>query len=330
MKAILCETYGSPEVLQLREVEKLSAKENEVLVRILAASANPLDWHRMRGSPFLVRLVNGLRKPKNSKIGVDISGRVEALGRNATQFKPGDEVFGVADGSFAEYVSAADSELELKPANVSFEEAAAAPVAAFTALQRLRDKGQIQPGQKVLINGASGGVGTFEVQIAKSFGAEVTGVCSTRNLEMIRSIGADHVIDYTQEDFTKNGQRYDLIIAAVPTLDHSVSDYRRALNPQGICVVVGLSSVLQMFRVMFMGSLVSRAGGKKIGFMMAKLTKKDLIILRGLLEDGKLVPVIDRRYPLSEVPDVIQYLEQGHARGKVVIAVGHPDKPPMA
>ncbi len=325
MKAMVITKYGSPDVLQFKEVEKPTAKDNEVLVKVHAVSANPLDWHRMRGAPFLVRLEDGLQKPKNSILGADIAGRVEAVGRNVTQFQPGDEVFGgISGGGFAEYVSVPENKLALKPANMSFEAAAAVPVAAFTALQGLRDKGKIQPGQKVLVNGASGGVGTFAVQIAKSFGAEVTGVCSTRNLDMVRSIGADHVIDYTQEDFTKNGLRYDLILDAVA--NHSVSDYKRALSPQGICVIIGFSSLFHLFQVMFMGSWVSRTGSKKIGLMLAKPNKKDLVFVKELLEAGKVLPVIDRRYNLSEVPEAIRYLEGGHAQGKVVITVEHSDK----
>ena len=317
MKAIVRTQYGSPDVLQLKEVEKPTPNDGEILVKIHAASANPLDWHRMRGAPFLVRLDEGLRKPRNPRLGADIAGRVEAVGNNVTQFQPGDEVFGVCAGGFAEYASVPESKLALKPANSSFEEAAAAPVAAFTALQGLRDKGQIQPGQKVLVNGASGGVGTFAVQIAKSFGTEVTGVCSTRNLDMVRSIGADHVIDYTQDDFTKNGQSYDLILDAAAY--RSVSDYRRALSPKGVYVLIG-GSVARLFQVLLLGPWFSMTGNK-MGFLMARMNKKDLVFLKVLLEAGKVVPVIDRRYPLSEVADALRYLEEGHARGKVIITV---------
>jgi len=290
MKAIVYTKYGPPDILRLKDIEKPTPKEDDVLVKVHAASANPLDWHRMRGAPFLVRLMDGLFKPKNPKLGADVAGRVEAVGRNIEQFKPGDEVFGISRGgagAFAEYVCARENALALKPANISFEEAAAVPVAAFTALQGLRDKGQIQSGQKVLINGASGGVGTFAVQIAKSFEAEVTGVCSTRNLDMVRSIGADQVIDYTQEDFTKNGQRYDLIFDAVA--NHSVSDYKRALSSRGICAIAGFSTLFHMFQVMLVGSWVSRTGSKKIGSMLAKPNKKDLVFLKELLEAGKVV-----------------------------------------
>ena len=317
MKAIVYTKYGSPDVLQLKEVEKPAPKDNEVLVKVYAASANAADWHLMRAEPFLARLENGLLKPKNTKLGADIAGRVEAVGRNVKQFQAGDEVFGGMPlnelGGFAEYVCAHEDALALKPANLSFEQAAAVPLAAFTALQGLRHKGQIRPGQRVLINGASGGVGTFAVQIAKSYGTEVTGVCSTRKLDMVRSIGADHVIDYTKEDFTQNRQRYDLIFDAVGNL--SVSDYQRALSPNGICSVAGFTSLSRLFQIMLLG-------GKKVGLMgTAKGNKKDLLFIKELLEAGKVVPVIDRCYPLSEIPDAIGYLEAGHAQGKVVITV---------
>jgi len=322
MKAIVHTQYGSPDVLQLKEVEKPAPNDGKILVKIHAASANPLDWHEMRGAPFLARLQGGLRRPKDPRLGADIAGRVEAVGNNVTQFQPGDEVFGVCAGSFAEYASVREDRLALKPANSSFEEAAAVPVAAITALQGLRDKGKIQPGQKVLVNGASGGVGTFAVQIAKSFGTEVTGVCSARNLDVVRSIGADHVIDYTREDFTKNGQRYDLIYDAVG--NRSVSDYKRALRPQGTCVIVGFTTLLRLFGHVVLGPLMSMTGSKKIGLMgLAKPNQKDLVVLKELVEAGKVVPVIDRRYPLSETAEAIRYLEEGHARGKVVITVEH-------
>ncbi len=317
MKAIVYTEYGSPDVLQLKEMERPTPRNNEVLVKIYAASANAADWHLMRAEPFLARLENGLLKPKNTKLGADVAGRVEAVGRNVTQFQAGDEVFGGMPlnvlGGFAEYVCAHEEALALKPARLTFEQAAAVPLAAFTALQGLRDKGQIRPGQKVLINGASGGAGTFAVQIAKSFGTEVTGVCSTRNLDMVHSIGADHVIDYTQEDFTQTGQRYDLIFDAVG--NRSVSDYQRALSPNGICAVAGFTSLSRLFQIILLG-------GKKIGLMeTAKGNKKDLLFIKELLEAGKVIPVIDRTYSLSEVPAAIRYLEEGHARGKVVIAV---------
>jgi len=318
MKAIVYTEYGSADVLQLNDVEKPTPRDNEVLVKVHAASANPADWHLMRAAPFLARLANGLLKPKNTRLGADVAGRVEAVGSNVTQFHVGDAVFGSMTlhelGSFAEYICAQEDALALKPAKLTFEQAAAVPLAAFTALQGLRDKGQIQPGQKVLINGASGGVGTFAVQIAKSFGTEVTGVCSTRNLAMVRSIGADHVIDYTQADFSQNGERYDLIFDAVG--NRSVSDLKRALRPNGICSVAGFTSLARLFQVMLLG-------GKKIGMMAtAKANKKDLLFIKELLEAGKVVPVIDRCYPLAETADAIRYLEAGHAQGKVVITVG--------
>jgi NADPH:quinone reductase-like Zn-dependent oxidoreductase len=326
MKAIVYHTYGSPDVLKLEEVAKPTPKDNEVLVHVHAASVNAADWHLMRGTPFLARLANGLQKPKNTKLGADVAGRVEAVGRNVTQFQVGDDVFGCIPlhelGSLAEYVCAHEDAVALKPARMTFEQAAAVPLAAFTALQGLRDKGQIKSGQKVLINGASGGVGTFAVQIAKSFGTEVTGVCSTRNLDMVRSIGADHVIDYTQEDFTQNGQRYGLIFDSVG--NRSVSDYQRALRPNGICSVAGFTTISRLFQVIFLGAWVSKTGSKKIGLMeTAKPNQKDLVFIKELLAGGKVVPVIDRTYTLSEVPEAIVYLEQGHAKGKVVITVAH-------
>jgi len=323
MKAIAYTRYGPPESLQLIEAEKPTPKENQILVRVHAASVNALDWRRFTMPAMLaiiVRLMGGgLLKPKDPKVGADVAGTVEAIGTSVTEFKPGDEVFGVAPGAFAEYVCNGASKFALKPANISFEAAAAVPVAAFTALQGLRDKGQIRPGQKVLIDGASGGVGTFAVQIAKSYGAEVTAVCSTRNLEMVQSIGADQVIDYTREDFTRKEQRYDLILAV--NGHHPILDYRRALSPKGICVVAGgrLSQILQ---AMLLGPLASRVGSKKIGFMgIATSPKKDLLVIKELLEAGKVVPVIDKCYPLSETAEAMRYLVEEHARGKVVIAM---------
>ena len=319
MKAIVATKYGSPDVLNLEETEKPAPKDDEVLVKVRAASVNAGDWHLLRADPFLTRLAFGLLRPKYKVLGADIAGRVEAVGGNVTQFQPGDEVFGDLSGDgfggFAEYVCASEDALALKPADTSFEEAAAVPSAAATALQGLRDKGQIQRGQKVLINGASGGVGTFAVQIAKSFGTEVTGVCSTRNLDMVRSIGADHVIDYTQADFTQTGQRYDLIFDAVG--NRSVSDYKRALSHNGICSVAGFTSLSRLFQIMLLG-------GKKVGMMKtAKANKEDLVFIKELLEAGKVVPVIDRCYPLAETAEAIRYLETGHARGKVVITIAH-------
>src|SRR6267378_3304041 len=323
MKAIVYRCYGSPDVLRFEDIEKPTAADDQVLVKVHAASVNPLDWHYMRGTPYIVRLDSGFGKPENARLGVDFAGTVEAVGKNVKQFKPGDEVFGGKFGAFAEYVSVReDRALVLKPATVTFEQAASVPVAAVTALQGLRDKGKIQPGQKVLINGASGGVGTFAVQIAKSFGAEVTGVCSTRNVAMVRSIGADHVIDYTQEDFTKSGQRYDLILDNVGT--HSLLEYRRALNPKGIFVMIGSTSPGNWFRFLatpIEALVLSPFVSQKFGMILAELNKEDLTILSDLMQSGKVTPVIDRRYKLSEVPAAIQYLEEGHARGKVVINV---------
>ena len=322
MKAVVYTKYGSPDVLQLKEVEKPTPKDNEVLIRIHAASANAADWHLLRGDPFLLRLGYGLLKPNNTILGADIAGRVEAVGNNVTQFQPGDEVFGDISGcglgGFAEYVSVPEHAVISKPASMTFEEAAAVPMAAVTALQGLRDKGQIQPGQKVLIHGASGGVGTFAVQIAKAFRAEVTAVCSTRKVDLVRSIGADHVIDYTHEDFTKNGQRYDLILAA--NGNRSMFAYKRALAPTGRYVVTG-GSMAQLFQAMLLGPLLSTAGRQNMGNVLARPNQNDLACMKELLEAGKVIPVIDRCYPLSETAEAIRYLEAGHARGKVVITV---------
>ena len=326
MKAVVYHNYGSPDVLRLEDVEKPTPGDDEVLISVHAVSANPLDWHLMRGEPFVARFENGLQKPKNTILGADVAGRVEAVGSNVKGFQPGDDVFGDAYdsglGGFAEYVCVSESTLVAKPANLSFEAAAAVTTAAITALQGLRHGG-VQSGQKVLINGASGGVGTFAVQIAKSFGAEVTGVCSTRNLEMVRSIGADHVIDYTQEDFTTTGQQYDLILDAVG--NRSVTDLKRATSPGGQCVIVGFTTLPRMFEHMVLGPLRSRSGSKKIGMMgTAKANKADLLFIKDLLEKGSVVPVIDKQYPLSETAEAIRYLEQGHARGKVVITAAPP------
>ncbi len=319
MKAIIYHEYGSPDVLRLTEVEKPISKDDEVLVKVHAASVNARDWHLLTADIFLVRLMGGgLRKPKDTILGADIAGRVETVGKNVTQFQPGDEVFGCQSGGFAEYICARESVLALKPANLSFEEAAAVPIAGVTALQGLRDKGRIRPGQKVLIQGASGGVGTFAVQIAKYFGAEVTAVCSTRNLDQARLLGAAHIIDYTKEDFTRNGQQYDLILAANGY--HPLSAYKRALTPTGIYVMAG-GSAAQIFEAMLLGSLMSIRGGRKMGGVSAKIDQKDLITLKEFLETGKVVPVIDQRYPLSEAPEALRYLGSGHARGKIVITV---------
>ena len=328
MKAIVCEKYGPPEVLELKEMEKPTPKDNEVLVKVHATSLNAYDWRMQRADPFLVRLMGGgLLKPKNKILGADMAGRIELIGRNVTQFKPGDDVFGdlagYGQGAFAEYVCAPENALALKPAKITFEEAAAVPMAAVTALQGLRDTGRIRKGQKVLINGASGGVGTFAVQIAKSFGAEVTAVCSTGKMEMARAIGADHVIDYTKEDFTKNGQHYDLIFAVNGY--HPILDYKSALKPDGIYVMAG-GSMSQMFQALLLGPLVSMIGNKKIRAVSAKPNQKDLIFIKELIEAGKVKPVIDRRYSLREVPQALQYLWEGHARGKVVITVEYNNK----
>jgi NADPH:quinone reductase-like Zn-dependent oxidoreductase len=322
MKAMIYTQYGSPDVIQFKEVEKPTPKDDEVLIKVHAASVNAGDWHYLRGAPWLFRLASGLLKPKNIFLGADVAGRVEAVGQNVTQFQPGDEVFGDLSasgrGAFAEYVCASETALVLKPANISFEEAAAVPVAAVAALQGLQSRMQIQPGQRVLINGASGGVGSFAVQIAKAFGAEVTAVCSTRNVGRMRSIGADHVIDYTQEDFTQNGQQYDLILAANGY--HPLSAYQRALSPDGTYVMSG-GAMAQLFEAMLLGPLVSMTGKKKMGNLMAKPDKEDLVFMKELLQAGKVKPVIDRYYPLSEVAEAIRYLESGHAQGKVIITV---------
>jgi len=323
MKAIVYTKYGPPDVLQLKEVEIPTPKDDEVLIRVHATSVVYSDLAFVRGKPFLVRLMgSGLLKPRHKILGVDVAGRVEAVGRNAEQFHPGDEVFGDLSGyrrgGYAQYVCAPEKALGLKPANCSFEEAAAVPESALVALQGLRDKGQIQPGQKVLVNGASGGIGTFAVQIAKSFGAEVTGVCSTRNLDMVRSIGADHVIDYTQEDFTKTGKRYDLILATAGY--RSLFDYKRALSPNGIYVVTG-GSMAQIFQPMLLGPWISMTGSKKLVNLIVKPNQEDLAFMKELIEAGKVKPVIDRCYPLSEVAEALRYYGEGHARGKVVITV---------
>jgi NADPH:quinone reductase-like Zn-dependent oxidoreductase len=324
MKAIICTKYGSPDVLQLQEVAKPSPKDNEVLIKIHAASINSRDWRMMRANPFFIRLAaGGLLRPKNKILGGDVAGRVEAVGGNVKQFKPGDEVFGylpsaTGRGTFAEYVCADENAIALKPANLTFEQAAAVPVAALTALQGLRDKGNIQPGQKVLINGASGGVGTFAVQIAKAFGAEVTAVCSTRNLDMARSLGADHVVDYKREDFTRNGQRYDLILAVNGY--HPISDYLRALSPEGICVAAG-GSMLQLFQAARQARQTSRTGGQKTHVVSLIQSQKDLIFMKELLEAVKVVPVIDECYPLSKTAEAFWYFEKVHPKGKIVVTV---------
>jgi len=334
MKAVVYTNYGSPDVLEIRDVKKPVPNDDQILIKVRAAAVNPLDWHFMEGTPYLMRAIGvGLRKPKDPRLGVDYAGTVEAVGKNpaaAGQFKPGDEVFGGKTGAFAEYVCArADRAIALKPANITFEQAASVPIAAITALQALRDKGKVQAGQKVLINGASGGVGTFAVQIAKSFGADVTGVCSTRNLDLVRSLGADHVIDYTKEDFTKGDERYDVILDNVGT--QPLSGFRHALQPKGICVMIGGGGPNDGGLIGPMGRpivalLMSPFISQKMGMMMAELNKEDLTILGDLMQSGKVKPVIDRTYPLSQIAEAMRYLEAGHARGKVIITVGQDNK----
>jgi NADPH:quinone reductase-like Zn-dependent oxidoreductase len=323
MKGIVRRCYGSPDVLRYEDIARPTPADNEVLVKVNAASVNPLDWHYLEGTPYLVRMDAGFGKPQNPRLGVDFAGTVEAVGRNVTRFKPGDEVFGGKFGAFAEYVTVRESgALALKPGNVTFEQAASVPIAAITALQALRDKGQIRAGQKVLINGASGGIGTFAVQIAKSFGAEVTGVCSTRNVDLVRSIGADHVIDYTKEDFTKGQQRYDLIVDNVGT--HSVLEYKRVLNPKGTLVMVGSTTPGNWFGWLadpIEALMLSPFMSQKFSMILTDFNKDDLATLGTLLRSGKVTPVIDRRYKLSETPAALRYLEAGHARGKVVLIV---------
>jgi NADPH:quinone reductase-like Zn-dependent oxidoreductase len=322
MKAIVLRCYGPPEVLKLEEVAIPTAADNEVLVRVRAAAVNPLDWHRLRGSPYIMRLPDGFGAPKDTRMGVDFAGTVEAVGKSVTQFKPGDEVFGGRSGALAEYLTVReDRALVHKPPNMTFEQAAAIPVAAVTALQGLRDKGQIQPGQKVLINGASGGVGTFAVQIAKSFGAEVIGVCSTRNVDLVRSIGADHVIDYKQENFTEGNQRYDLIIDNVG--NHGVLKLRGVLKPSGKIVIIGgpKGNWLGPFSGVIQAIVVSPFVDEEIGMFIADLNQKDLNLLADLAREGKITSVINRRYTLDQVPEAIAYLEEGHVRGKVVIGI---------
>jgi NADPH:quinone reductase-like Zn-dependent oxidoreductase len=322
MKAAVCTRYGPPDVIRILEVEKPVPKDDEVLIKVRAASVNPYDWHFMRGSPYPLRLAAGLGKPKDNRLGVNVAGQVEAIGKNVTQFKPGDAAFGLCKGAFAEYACASESKLGPKPDIVTFEQAASVPIAALTALQGLRDKGHLQPGQEVLINGAAGGVGTFAVQIAKSFGAHVTGVCSTKNVDMIRSIGADRAIDYTREDFTKGSQRYDVILDCIG--NHPLSACRRVLNLQGTYVQAGgptsrwmLGFLLRLLKMI----VLSRLASQKTVMIGAKVTKEDLANLHNLMKTGKVIPVIDRTYSLTELPEAIRYQEKGHARGKVVITV---------
>ncbi|PYT66452.1 MAG: alcohol dehydrogenase [Acidobacteria bacterium] len=325
MKAIVYQNFGSPDILRFEEIDKPTPADNEVLIKVRAASVNPLDWKLMKGGPFILRLLLGLGKSKIKRPGVDVAGQVEAVGRNVTQFKPGDEVFGTCRGAFAEYatsqlVPGMKSVLVRKPANVTFDQAASAPVAALTALQGLRDKGRIRQGQKVLINGAAGGVGTFAVQMAKSFAANVTGVCSTTNLDMVRSIGADCVIDYTKEDFTRSGQRYDLVLDCVG--NHSLSACRRVLNPKGILVMVGApdeSPVYRLLARLLAALLLSRFVSQKMVFFIAKVNQEDLTILGELMATGRVTPVIDKHYRLSELPEAFRYAAEGHSRGKLIV-----------
>ena len=325
MKAIVHCDYGVAN-LKLEEIEKPTPADDQILVRVRAASVNPYDWHFVEGTPKIIRLMGiGLRKPKEIRLGVDFAGTVETVGKNVTQFKPGDEVFGGREGAFAEYVCRrAVGSVASKPASITFEQAASLNIAGITALQAVRDRGKIQSGQKVLINGASGGVGTFAVQIAKSFGADVTGVCSTRNVDLVRSLGADHVIDYTKEDFTKSAERYDVILDNVP--NHSLSEVRRVLTPKGKYVLIGGGGANEQgfigpFARIIKTKVQSLFASQEMGMMMADSNQKDLSLLAEMVESGKMKPVIDRTYKLAEVPEAIGYLEQGHARGKVVIVV---------
>jgi NADPH:quinone reductase-like Zn-dependent oxidoreductase len=324
MKAIVYHNYGSPDVLKCEEIEKPTPGDDEVLIKVRAASVNALDAGLLR-HPFMRRIVSVLSKLKNNRPGRDVAGQVEAVGSKVTHFKPGDAVFGWCGGAFAEYACTSQSKLVMKPDNASFEQAAAVPVAGLTALQGLRDTGKVQPGQKVLINGASGGVGTFAVQIAKSLGADVTAVCSSRNVDMARLIGADATIDYTREDFTKGGEHYDLIYDIVA--NHSFSARRHVLNPNGMCIgagIVGLgNSVIRLLSHLITELVLSRFVSQKFVTSMTKLSKEDLTVLRDLMAAGKVTPVIDRCYGLSEVPEAIRYFEEGHARGKIVITFGH-------
>jgi len=325
MKAIVYCDYGLTN-LKLDNVEKPVPNDDQLLIKVRAASVNPYDWHFIEGTPKIIRLMGvGLRKPKDTRVGVDFAGTVEAVGKNVTNFKPGDEVFGGRGGAFAEYVCPrATRAVALKPSNVTFEQAASVNIAGITALQALRDKGKVQPGQKVLINGASGGVGTFAVQIAKSLGADVTGVCSTRNVDLVRSLGADRVIDYTKEDFTKSVERYDVMLDNVG--NRTLSECKSVLTPKGKYVLIGGGGASEQGLLGGLGKalwamLFSKFVSQQMGMMMADPSQKDLTILADMMQSGKLKPVIDRTYKLAEVPDAIRYLEEGHARGKVIITV---------
>ena len=330
MKAIVHTKYGPPDILQFKDVAQPVPLDDEVLVEVRAASVNAYDWHCLTADVFLIRLMGkGLLRPRQTTLGADISGRVAAVGKEVRRFQPGDRVFGVAKGAsggFAEYVCAREKSLEVKPPNVSFEEAAATPMAALTALQGLRDEGQIQPGQEVLIHGASGGVGTFAIQIAKSSGAVATAVCSSRNVEVARSIGADHVIDYTRDDFTRNGKLYDLILVA--NGNRSIHEYKQSLKPNATCVLAGGggTSIGSLLTGMLQQWWISKVEGKQIGSFLASINQEDLASARELLESGEVKPVIDRRYPLSETAEALRYLGEGHAQGKIVIGVEHGSK----
>jgi NADPH:quinone reductase-like Zn-dependent oxidoreductase len=332
MKAIVQDEYGPPEVMELRELEMPAAKDDEVLIRVHAASANPADWHFMRGVPYIMRPQSGLRKPKAGVLGRDVAGQVEAVGRDVSRLRPGHEVFANAEnGGFAEYVCVSEGSVELKPANLTLEQAAAVPLAGLTALQGLRDSGRVEAGQNVLIIGASGGVGTFAVQIAKAFGADVTAVCSSRNVEMVRSLGADHVIDYTENDFAQSAQKYDVILQLAGT--RSPSDCRRALTAKGTLVLSSgeaagrwMGPLGRIAKAVVLSPFVSQ----KLGTFVMKPSKGDLQLLKELVEAGKVKPVIDRTYSLSEVPEAIRYVEDGHARGKVVVSVQGADRPERA
>ena len=320
MRAIVYRRYGSPDVLEVEEIPKPAPADDEVLIRVHAASVNPYDWHFMRGEPYPLRLMAGVPRPKNPRLGADVAGEVEAVGKNIRGLKPGDAVFGTCHGSLAEYACGTEPKLAIKPEKVTFEEAASVGIAAITALQGLRDKGRVRAGHKVLVNGAAGGVGTFAVQLAKSFGAEVTGVCSTKNVEMVRSIGADHVVDYTQQDFTKGGEHYEILLDCVG--NRSLSAYGRVMSANGIHVAAGGKAGRWMVGVllsMITSRVRSALGSKKFLSLLANINAQDLAIMGELVASGKVKPVIDRRYGLSEVPEAIRYLEEGHARGKVVI-----------
>jgi NADPH:quinone reductase-like Zn-dependent oxidoreductase len=321
MKAIFRTTYGSADILESREIGKPVPKDDELLLKVHAASVNPLDWHILRGEPFLVRLMGfGLLKPKHQILGADMAGRVEAIGKNVTQFKAGDEVFGSGMGGFAEYACLSENTATHKPANLTFEQAAAVPVAGLTALQALRNQGQIQDGQHVLINGASGGVGTFAVQIAKAFGAYVTGVCSEKNVEMVRSIGADHVIDYTKEDFWMSGKQYDLIIDNAAY--YSIRKPLRVLKVTGAYIGVGgSSSAASVLQSLIFNPIIGKINGRRVVSFMANVNQADLVFMKELLEAGKVVPIIERKYSLTETPQAIRHIEEGHTRGKVVITI---------